>query len=127
MKNSILVNADLRRADLSGTDLTGSDLRGANCRYVDARGASLRNTNLVNAYFYQANLAGADLRGALLVLSPADDARESPGETIRENEDSSYHAHFRNADFTGTAVSIKWKDFLQGENVKNFDRIIWAR
>ena len=127
MHNAILVNADLRSADLSGADLTGSDLRGANCRRIDGRGTVFRNANLVNAYFYHANLSGADLRGALLELSPKDPEEVRTPGLAPESDDSTYYAHFRDADFRGTAVSVRWREFIRGQRVRNFDKIIWVR
>jgi uncharacterized protein YjbI with pentapeptide repeats len=127
LKSSKLINADLRLADLSAADLSGADMRGANLRYAVLQNAVLAKANLVETYFYDANLSDADMRGAIMVIGVADG---SDMNAIREKLASNglvQYTHLRNADFAGTAVNIKWKNFIQQQGVRNFDKIVWVK
>lgn len=117
------VNADLRYADLGSADLSGADFRGSNLRNAVLRNAILKNANLIDAYCYGADLTGADLRGALL------QSNRDPGHTSSRlpGKGSLYYAHMRGADLAGTAISISMKEFIAGQNVNNFDKIIWTK
>jgi len=118
MKNVILYNADLREADFSGADLRGADLRGANCRKTIFRNAIMQRTNLIDAYLYGADLRGADLRGASLIEG---------GCAAVGNTALLRYAHMRDADCEGAVISSTCRDFIQAQNVKNFQKIIWSK
>ena len=71
LRETCLVEADLRSADLQGTifgeaDLRGARLQGADLLFAYLRGANLLQADLRGAYLFQAELRGADLRGAIL-------------------------------------------------------------
>jgi uncharacterized protein YjbI with pentapeptide repeats len=127
LKNTKFINTDLRFADLSAADLTGADLRGANLRYANLHNTVLAKANLVETYFYDADLSGADLRGTVMVSGVPDG---SDMKAVIEALNASglvQYTHLRNADFSGTAVSIKLKNFIQQQGVRNFDKIIWVK
>jgi uncharacterized protein YjbI with pentapeptide repeats len=126
LKKSLFVNADLRFADMSAADMSGADLRGANLRGSICHNTILRKAILIEAYFYDADLSGADLRGAVMASETpdGDGAGSAPDRTPGSMP---YYAHFRNADFNGSSVSVRWKDFIKNQGVKNFDKILWAR
>ncbi|OHD69262.1 MAG: hypothetical protein A2W19_15840 [Spirochaetes bacterium RBG_16_49_21] len=127
LRNSKFVNADLREADLSAADLTGSDLRGANLRRVKAENAVLIKANLIDAYFYDASLNSADLRNAVFVAPGAENATcDKICEDIRRGIIVNY-VHLRNADLSGAAISSEWKQFIQMQKVRNFDKIVWVK
>jgi len=122
-----LTNADLRQADLSAANLSGADLRGANLRGATLRNANLKKANLVEAYLYDADLVDADLRGAVLVVGVAEgsDMNTIRGELLVTG--LVQYIHVRNADLAGAAVSVKWKQFIQQQGVRNYDKIIWVK
>lgn len=127
LKQARFINADLRRADLSAANCTGADLRGANLMDADLSNAMLKKTNLVGAYFYGANLSDADMRDAIMVIGVPEGSDMT---VIHETMNLSglvQYAHFRNADFSGTAVSMKWKNFIKQQGVRNYNKIIWAK
>jgi uncharacterized protein YjbI with pentapeptide repeats len=121
LKKARFVNADLRLTDLSASDLSEADLRGANLRNANCHAVILRKAILIDAYFYDADLSGADLRGAVMTADTPD------GNGGKNMLPAVYFAHFRNADFSGTAVSAQWKNFILKQGVRNYDKIIWAR
>ncbi|MBN2157807.1 MAG: pentapeptide repeat-containing protein [Spirochaetes bacterium] len=124
LTDAVMVNADLRGADLSAADLSGADLRGANLRNALLHNAILKRANLIDSYCYGADLSGADLRDAIFV-SKSD---TSTDESMRNSDNRSpLFAHLRNADMSGAAVSVKMKDFISKQNVRNFEKIIWVK
>jgi uncharacterized protein YjbI with pentapeptide repeats len=127
LKNARFVNADIREAVLSGADMTGADLRGANLRGANLEGVVLKKANLLDAYLYEANLSGADMRGAILVAGTTDktDYNSIQDKIIRG--EISYYIHLKFTDMAGAAISAKWKPFLEKQNIKNFDKIIWSK
>jgi uncharacterized protein YjbI with pentapeptide repeats len=126
LRKSLFVNADLRFADMSAADMSEADLRGANLRGSTCHDAIFRKALLIDAYFYDADLSGADLRGAVMASeTPDGNGAESVPE--RTPDSMPYYAHFRNADFNGASVSVRWKYFIKNQGVKNFDTILWAR
>ena len=127
LKNSIFVNADLREADLSAADLTGADLRGANLRKADARGAVFIKANLIDAYFYDADLSGASLQDALFIDTAGAVVTDVDIVAMISQKKIINFIHLRNANLSGTAVSIKLKRFIEMQNVKNFDKIVWVQ
>ncbi len=127
LRNSRFINADLREADLGAANLTGADLRGANLRNANLKNAVFKKANLAGVYFYDASLVGADMRDAIMVIGAAEGADMSVIMQILDRNGLVQYAHFRGADFTGAAVSGKWKNFIKQQGVKNYDRIIWAK
>ncbi len=127
LRNSRFINADLRESDLSAANLTGADLRGANLRNTNLKNAVLQKANLAGAYFYDANLVGADMRDAIMVMGVAEGADMDVIMQILDRNGPVQYAHFRSADFTGAAVSGKWKNFIQQQGVRNYDKIIWVK
>jgi len=127
LTNAKLTNADLRQADLSAANLSGADLRGANLRNATLRNATLKKANLVEAYLYDADLSDADLRDAVLVVGVADGSDMNAIRNELVITGLVQYLHVRNADMAGAAVSMKWKQFIQQQGVRNFDKIIWVK
>jgi uncharacterized protein YjbI with pentapeptide repeats len=112
---------------LSAADLTGADLRGASLRKADARGAIFVGANLIDAYFHDTDLSGADLRDALLIdLAGVEANYQEIGAMIMQKKIQHY-THLRNADFSGTTVSARWRQLIESQNVKNFNKIVWVK
>jgi uncharacterized protein YjbI with pentapeptide repeats len=127
LRQSIFINADLREADLSAADLTGADLRGASLRKADARGAIFVRSNLIDAYFYDTDLSGADLRDALFIdLTGMEENYQEIGAMIKQKKIVNY-THLRNADLAGTAIGARWRQFIESQNVRNFNKIVWVK
>ena len=95
-------------------------------RILASSSRNLKRANLAEAYFYDADLRDADLRGAVMVIG----VPEGSDMTVIDREVAltglAQYAHFRNADFGGTAVSMKWKQFIEQQGVKNFEKILWV-
>ncbi|OHD63115.1 MAG: hypothetical protein A2176_08420 [Spirochaetes bacterium RBG_13_51_14] len=125
LRSAQLVNADLREADLCAADLTQADLRGANFRGASLHNAVLKKAILVDAYFYDADLSDADLREAIMV-SGVDGVTGNDIQKKIDRGEIVQFVHLRNADCAGTAIDVKWKDFIQNQRVKNFEKIIWV-
>ena len=123
-----LTSANLSKIDLTGANLNKSNLSKSNFIKTDLTGVFFIDSNLSfaklnrailsyaildHAKLFEANLTGADLSYSNLSNADLTDA------IIKD-------ANFTEANFENTIISPKWKDYIQSQNVKNFDKIIWG-
>ncbi|MEJ5358584.1 MAG: pentapeptide repeat-containing protein [Desulfobacterales bacterium] len=104
LKNANLKGADMTitpcgAADFSGADLSGARFGGAVLNFANFNKARLSGADFTRARFYRADLTGADLSGAV----------------------------FQDADFDSTRVDSRWQAYLQGQGVRNFEKIEWVQ
>ncbi|HCL56429.1 MAG TPA: hypothetical protein DHW82_05405 [Spirochaetia bacterium] len=103
-------NANLRNVDFGGTSLFGADFSGANLRGAFFNGAIIKDPS----GRIRISFEGADLRGAYF-------------ETYELPETSSNKTPkiFKNADVANAKFASKYKNYLKGQGVKNYDKIDW--
>jgi len=98
---------NLEYADLSHANLTNANLRGANLFYANLNNAKLHSSLLTNADLHYADLTNANLMGANLFY-------------VNLN-----NANLTNTDLFSATIPIKWKDYIQSQNVIGFGAIRW--
>lgn len=127
LRNARMANADLREADMSAADLSGADLRGANCRKTIMKNTILRGSNLTDCYLYDADLSGADLRECILAPGLVNYADYLSLQDKINNGEIMNYAHLRNANMSGAIINVRWKKFIELQNVINFNKIVWVK
>ncbi len=103
-KEASLRNSDMPHAQCGGADFSNADLSGAK-----ANNAGFHSSKLIKA-----KLAGADLRDAMLFNADLTGADLT-------------NATLTNADFDSVKVDASWKTYIQSQNVRNFDKIVWGQ
>ncbi len=104
LKGASLVNVDWSSVPAGGADFTGANLSGAKLTsaYLQTSKliqANLSGADLSNSSLWRADLTGANLQGTVLA----------------------------NVEMEGAKIDQKWKNYIQGQSVRNLDKIEWIQ
>lgn len=99
LRGADLQNAQGEAADLSNANLSGAKMTSAFFNSCLFLKADLSGANLSDSRFYAADFSGARLTGATLA----------------------------NADLSQAKIDVAWKSFIQSQNVRNFEHIMWVK
>lgn len=134
-----LISLDLSHATLEGAKIDNASLHSMHFDQAKFKAASLRGADLQNAQGEAADFSNANLSGAKMTSAFFNSClflkADLSGANLRDSR--FYAADFSgatltgatltNADLTQAKVDISWKSYIQGQNVRNFENIMWVK